>query len=215
MRKIILSVAPVAAAVVLAMPANATVIDFDNLAGYTSGAYHEDGYVLSANFYHSATGRAIEAMAPGSSIDPTGISVVKASGAGVTFTLAREDGGAFEFGSMDFGKLKVETGPIYTASSTYKFIFTLADGVGTQVEKFFTFNHDRSTPITAHTAMFDGLGAITQFTFRGQSSPGQFDNIVLREIAPVPEPATWAMMIGGFALAGGALRRRRVALRMA
>ena len=26
--------------------------------------------------------------------------------------------------------------------------------------------------------------------------------------APVPEPATWAMMIGGFALAGTALRRR-------
>jgi hypothetical protein len=31
-------------------------------------------------------------------------------------------------------------------------------------------------------------------------------------IAPVvPEPASWAMMIGGFALAGGALRRRRQA----
>lgn len=30
--------------------------------------------------------------------------------------------------------------------------------------------------------------------------------------AAVPEPATWAMMIAGFGLAGGALRRRRVAL---
>jgi len=28
--------------------------------------------------------------------------------------------------------------------------------------------------------------------------------------APVPEPATWAMMIGGFALAGAMLRRRAV-----
>ena len=28
--------------------------------------------------------------------------------------------------------------------------------------------------------------------------------------APVPEPATWAMMIGGFGLVGGAMRRRRV-----
>ncbi len=27
----------------------------------------------------------------------------------------------------------------------------------------------------------------------------------------IPEPASWAMMIGGFALAGGALRRRRAA----
>lgn len=29
-------------------------------------------------------------------------------------------------------------------------------------------------------------------------------------VAAVPEPASWAMLIGGFGLAGGALRRRRV-----
>jgi hypothetical protein len=28
--------------------------------------------------------------------------------------------------------------------------------------------------------------------------------------APVPEPAAWAMMLGGFGLAGGMMRRRRV-----
>jgi len=33
--------------------------------------------------------------------------------------------------------------------------------------------------------------------------------------AAVPEPASWALMIGGFALAGGALRRRGVAIRFA
>jgi len=33
--------------------------------------------------------------------------------------------------------------------------------------------------------------------------------------APVPEPATWAMMIGGFALVGAALRRRKVAASLA
>lgn len=31
-------------------------------------------------------------------------------------------------------------------------------------------------------------------------------------VASVPEPATWALMIGGFGFAGAALRRRRVAL---
>ena len=30
-------------------------------------------------------------------------------------------------------------------------------------------------------------------------------------VSPVPEPATWTMLIGGFALTGGALRRRRAA----
>jgi hypothetical protein len=33
--------------------------------------------------------------------------------------------------------------------------------------------------------------------------------------APVPEPATWAMMIGGFAMAGVAMRRRKTAVRFA
>ena len=34
-------------------------------------------------------------------------------------------------------------------------------------------------------------------------------------VAPVPEASTWAMMIGGFALAGAALRGRRKAVRFA
>ena len=34
-------------------------------------------------------------------------------------------------------------------------------------------------------------------------------------VMPVPEPASWAMMIGGFALVGAALRGRRAAVRIA
>jgi len=40
---------------------------------------------------------------------------------------------------------------------------------------------------------FSGTGGISVFAYNAGS---------------VPEPATWAMMVGGFALAGGALRRR-------
>ncbi|MBB5985306.1 hypothetical protein HNP60_001280 [Sphingobium sp. B1D3A] len=45
----------------------------------------------------------------------------------------------------------------------------------------------------------EGTGYATHYWW------GDFDTIN----RGVPEPATWAMMIGGFALAGGALRRRR------
>lgn len=37
-------------------------------------------------------------------------------------------------------------------------------------------------------------------------------SVTFQDYAPVPEPATWAMMIGGFALTGATLRRRRAAM---
>lgn len=47
---------------------------------------------------------------------------------------------------------------------------------------------------------------------------GASSDIVLFSTQPggsVPEPATWAMMIGGFALAGAAMRRRKAAVSFA
>lgn len=41
------------------------------------------------------------------------------------------------------------------------------------------------------------------------------DGLTVQALAPVPEPATWAMLIIGFGAAGGALRRRRHTARVA
>ncbi len=42
------------------------------------------------------------------------------------------------------------------------------------------------------------------------------DNVSVNALpGAVPEPATWAMMIGGFALAGAAMRRRKTAVSFA
>ena len=41
------------------------------------------------------------------------------------------------------------------------------------------------------------------------SSYAVIDNVAVAAAAVVPEPATWAMMIGGIGAAGGALRRRK------
>ncbi|WP_375421179.1 PEPxxWA-CTERM sorting domain-containing protein [uncultured Sphingomonas sp.] len=50
----------------------------------------------------------------------------------------------------------------------------------------------------------------TLATSRGPNDAFGFTRVTVERIADaVPEPATWAMMIVGFALTGGALRRRR------
>ncbi len=46
------------------------------------------------------------------------------------------------------------------------------------------------------------------FALTGVSTPGNF-SITIQSLAAVPEPASWAMMIGGLAFAGAAMRRRR------
>nr|WP_254447510.1 PEPxxWA-CTERM sorting domain-containing protein [Sphingomonas sp. ID1715] len=40
------------------------------------------------------------------------------------------------------------------------------------------------------------------------NADGKIDGFKLNGLAVVPEPATWAMMIGGFGLVGGAMRRK-------
>jgi hypothetical protein len=69
----------------------------------------------------------------------------------------------------------------------------------------------------------DGLNPLTFFTddaatAQGEASTGFVDYIRIFDTAitpgeanptAVPEPATWAMFIGGFGLVGGAMRRRR------
>ncbi|HEV2567918.1 MAG TPA: PEPxxWA-CTERM sorting domain-containing protein [Sphingomonas sp.] len=65
-----------------------------------------------------------------------------------------------------------------------------------------------------------GIGSGWSGTFSGGIDNVAFDfgsraDSFNFEVAAVPEPATWAMMIGGFGLLGAATRRRRSVLRVA
>jgi hypothetical protein len=56
----------------------------------------------------------------------------------------------------------------------------------------------------------------TNEDYFGRYSVGQVTSLQVIEDAPaVPEPASWAMMVGGFGLIGGAMRRRRVSVSFA
>ncbi|HEX7948029.1 MAG TPA: PEPxxWA-CTERM sorting domain-containing protein [Phenylobacterium sp.] len=59
------------------------------------------------------------------------------------------------------------------------------------------------------TTSISGSGNPTAITFRNGSTDDAFSGLDNVRLTAVPEPATWAMMIAGFGLAGATLRRRR------
>ena len=75
------------------------------------------------------------------------------------------------------------------------------------------FNVNANDPFSTNSIFFTAAnaGSLTfQFASGSADNVGPLlDNIVLDVSAPVPEPATWAMMIFGFGLIGSAMRRRR------
>ena len=81
----------------------------------------------------------------------------------------------------------------------------LGTGVGGATDDFaFTFNPYKGT--------FYSL----LFAKANPAAAGSYADQVVLTAAAVPEPATWALMIGGFAFAGAAMRRRvRMAVRFA
>jgi hypothetical protein len=62
-------------------------------------------------------------------------------------------------------------------------------------------------------------GVLNTIEVKGTTSAsavaGTFTGTATFAAGAVPEPASWAMMIGGFGLIGGAMRRRRTHLQMA
>ena len=100
------------------------------------------------------------------------------------------------FGNTSFGTFSNQTSLTLTVSNIQP-NFALTD-----LTFFFDPTNGGSTAFALQDAGNDNIGVV-------------IDNLSLSVGAAVPEPATWAMMIAGFGLAGMAARRRRLAVAIA
>jgi len=72
-------------------------------------------------------------------------------------------------------------------------------------------NANGGTAVSARTAFLTGLnGGLAYLNIHTQSNPGgEIRGQLAQAVGNVPEPATWAMMIAGFGMVGGAARHRQ------
>jgi hypothetical protein len=103
--------------------------------------------------------------------------------------------------------------------SNYNFLS--ADGQGSGTLTLEIFGERPSVSISSYLTtytMYDGfvdyshtasLNLSTPMGVSWTSASGAF----LSQVGSVPEPSTWAMMIGGFGIVGGAMRRRKFCMR--
>ena len=188
-------------------PASALTIDFENLAydGQTNDAPRGVGSPLDiGDFRFTATDPfglpPILVYARQSTNNPDfGGASIFPNRPNTGLTLQRIDGGTFTFNSVDLTFAYDDQNALFGGGTA---TFTLGDGTAQ------SFAFDNLAGFQTFT--LDAVG-ITSVTITGDA-PFAIDNVVV-DAAPgaIPEPATWAMLIGGMGLAGGALRRRRAA----
>jgi len=186
-----------------ATPAAAGVIDFNTLPGANGDpftSYTQNGFTVT-NISNFEVGKSPflsgvpTILAPGVNNDASGDS---------SFSLKATDGGDFTLTSLD----------VYTGSDfTYEIDLVARDahsplGISVTILKgSFAGYYWHTYQLGEYS---DDLLKEVVFLFHGYDSY-QIDNIVVDEpgTLPVPEPATWAMMLMGFGMVGWSMRKRQ------
>jgi hypothetical protein len=195
--------------------ASAAVVNFDEFAHagqqITFGPFSSGGFRFTNNARPqnqvSAFG-AWGAVRSSWSIDPVAASIYVGE-SGSTTTVTRDDNSLFDLVSLDMGDLFNQGILGQGLPGVVTFTFNFASGPSLQ--------QVRTTDTLAGGQTFTfNQTALLSFSFRtltpqNNQTVSQFDNLVFGIGTPggVPEPASWALMLGGFALTGGALRSAR------
>ena len=154
------------------------------------------------------TGSDGSGASPANSI-PFGTSYLSVLGGGsATYSLASLLPRAvqFDWGSLDgYNTLTIRTlaGGLFTFVPGSPGFPPNADHDGNQV------NNDTNGRFTFSLANLTSNDRISSLTFASSGNSFEVDNLAVS--GAVPEPASWALMIGGFGLVGYAMRRRKAA----
>lgn len=180
-----------------ALPAGVTVFqDFEGLAGGTPGASIGTNAFV---FDNSA------ALAARPAFGSTGNFAAVQNGGSYSVDFGPTDAFSFVLGSLD----------TYNTLTLHYEGGASQDYIGGQIVNDLTFpSGDQISGLTNGVVTYrvtDGARLIgATFTSTGDSF--EFDNLAT---GAVPEPASWALMIAGFGLAGAAMRRRNRAMVLA
>jgi hypothetical protein len=199
--KLIASLAGLALALGIAEPTSATTIDFETV-GPASIKNGYDGLIRSlVDGYAFSSGTAvINLLTQSYSTSPRPVSGQYAgfNALDSTTRISRVDGGVFSFTSVDFGTAFDYPGaPVQT--------FTAIGYLhGRKVDQASAVSIQQAwNTLTTNFALVDSV----VFSFNGTSNTKfVLDNI---NVATVPEPETYAMLLGGLGLTGLATRRRQ------
>lgn len=211
-RKAILTVAASVSAFTLATPASAVVI-FDSIVTSTGGSFHLGPYpypfaTVAVPFIPSTDVTLTRLAIVGQAYySPDVILQVFAGGASSPTGSALWTFSLVDMPSLPLPELGINLDPADTVSlsagNQYWLQMTVADGT-------YQWSQSTGTSVTAYScATTTGAGCSTAYTVPQLSIEGT-------ELATgaVPEPATWAMMVIGFAAVGSAMRRSPARLRL-
>ncbi|KQS04452.1 hypothetical protein ASG11_09480 [Sphingomonas sp. Leaf357] len=188
-----------------------TVMNFDSLRAadptdytYVTGPYKEAGFTLTSSLCQGPNNSGcFIGVQRFKSMDKVGAAIATQY-VSPKVTLTRDSGAAFLLQSIDFSEYFDNL--IYAPFTTdVIFSYVFADGsTGTTTR---TFSNDGAYLPTTFSF---SLAPLRSFSWTPVTGGGvQFDNIVLNDVAAVPEPATWGMMLLGFGMIGSAVRRRK------
>lgn len=136
----------------------------------------------------------------------------------LTFTLTSQTSTPFNLVSIDIGSLEANNTQFHNTIAT-KWMFlgnlsgggTVSETINTNPDQILTYSLSSAFQNLTSVSVTAELPVMGISISNNAGVSGDFDNIVATHFdgGAVPEPSTWALMIGGFGLAGAALRRRR------